>query len=459
MNLYQVPRELMARYARSGPRYTSYPTAPEWQDNFSHSQALDLIRQTNQTALQPLAVYVHVPFCESLCWYCGCNVKIARNHKVTAPYLAALEKELATVGALVHPERRVSQMHWGGGTPTYLNPSEISKLCALVRQHFTFAADAEISLEVDPRVTTPEHVHTLRQEGFNRLSMGVQDFNPQVQAAVHRGQTLAQTQTLIANARQAGFDSINIDLMYGLPFQTVVSFQDTLQQVGALQPDRIALFNYAHVPWLKPAQKLLPPDSFPSPDEKLTIFEQAIAYLLSHGYVYIGMDHFARPTDELTLAQQSRTLRRNFMGYTTQAGVDLYGFGVSSISEIDGHFLQNEREVPAYEKAMAENGLAIKRGLLITAEDRLRKTVIENLSCNGYVDFVATGQEYGVDFTTHFADELAQCQALAADELIQLTNTDLRVLPRGQVLIRNVCMVWDAYLAKRANQQVFSKTL
>ncbi|MGE3727516.1 MAG: oxygen-independent coproporphyrinogen III oxidase [Candidatus Sericytochromatia bacterium] len=456
---YQVPRELLSKYAKPGPRYTSYPTAPEWADDFTQADAEALYRANNpEGSTAPLALYVHIPFCTSLCWYCGCNVQISRKKQVSEPYLKALEQELDKIAPLIAKTRTISQMHWGGGTPTYLEPEQIERLVAMIRQRIDFAPGAEISIEVDPRVTTDEHVLALRRAGFNRLSMGIQDFNPQVQQAVHRVQSFEQTQHLVNFAREQGFASINMDLMYGLPHQTVASFEQTLEQVFSLSPDRLALFHYAHVPWLKPAQKLLKEETLPDSDTKLAIFELAIASFLERGYVYIGMDHFAKPEDELALAQKEHSLRRNFMGYTTQAGVDLYGLGVSSISEIDGHFIQNLREVPAYEGALAEGHLPTHRGLLLSADDHLRKAIIENLICNGYLDFTQISRQFQVDFPQLFHSELENCKEMAEDGLIELTDGHIAVLPRGQILIRNVCMVWDAYLGKRSGQQMFSRT-
>lgn len=459
LDAYQVPRELLSKYAKPGPRYTSYPTAPEWADDFSEADAEALYRENNPVgSTAPLALYVHIPFCTSLCWYCGCNVQISRKKAVSEPYLVALEQELDKIAPLIAKTRLISQMHWGGGTPTYLEPDQIEHLVAMIRQRIDFAPGAEISIEVDPRVTTDAHILALRRAGFNRLSMGIQDFNPAVQQAVNRVQSFEQTQHLVAFAREQGFASINMDLMYGLPHQTVASFEQTLEQVHSLSPDRLALFHYAHVPWLKPAQKLLKEETLPDSDTKLAIFELAIASFLAQGYVYIGMDHFAKPQDELAQAQQAHSLRRNFMGYTTQAGVDLYGLGVSSISEIDGHFIQNLREVPAYETALASGHLPTHRGLRLGADDHLRKAIIENLICNGYLNFAQISSQFQVNFQQLFHSELEDCQAMVEDGLIELTPEQMVVLPRGQILIRNICMVWDAYLGKRAGQQMFSRT-
>ncbi|MEZ0368449.1 MAG: oxygen-independent coproporphyrinogen III oxidase [Candidatus Sericytochromatia bacterium] len=459
---YRVPRELLARYAKAGPRYTSYPTAPIWSENFGSEQARSLYLSNNPAcSSRPLALYFHIPFCTSMCWYCGCNVRISRNKAVSAPYLKALDQELGLMAPHLAPDREISQMHWGGGTPTFLNPEQIEQLFGIVSRRWRFAAGAELSIEVDPRVTTVEHLQALSYCGFKRLSMGVQDFNEKVQRAVHRVQGFEATSDLIAAARRLGFTSINVDLMYGLPWQTVDSFAATLGQVRALAPDRLALFHYAHVPWLKPGQKLLRPETLPDSDTKLAIFELAIDELMGQGYRYIGMDHFARPDDELAQAQQQRSLRRNFMGYTTQAGTDLYGFGVTAISEIDGHFVQNARELEDYQARVGQGELPVARGLILGPDDHLRKHVIEQLICNGHLDFDAVARRFDIDFSRTFAVELAESQALAADGLIALRPGSLSVLPRGQILIRNVCMIWDAYLRRQAPgapSPLFSRT-
>lgn len=453
---YRVPRALLAKYAKPGPRYTSYPTAPVWSDDFGQSRE---VYRANQHGAQqrPLALYLHLPFCTSLCWYCGCNVKIARDHRVSEPYLAALLAEIDQVRPFLEDQRPVTQMHWGGGTPTYLRPDQLEYLVGQLRARFHFAADAELSIEIDPRVTTQAHLESLRRSGFNRISLGIQDFDPQVQAAVHRQQSPEATATLVATCRRLGFESINVDLMYGLPFQTEARFATTLEQVLALAPDRLALFHYAHVPWLKPAQKLLDQDAIPDADTKLAIFEGAISTLLSAGYHYIGMDHFARPEDALTQAQRNGSLRRNFMGYTTQAGTDLYGFGVSAISEIDGHFIQNTRDLQDYQARIQAGKSPVTRGLCLSQDDRLRKAVIEELICNGRVEFAQLSRRFTCDFVQLFEAELDACETLAADGLICLDPGGITVTAYGQILIRNVCMVWDAYLPQGETR--FSNTL
>lgn len=458
-NPYHVPRDLLDKYAKAGPRYTSYPTAPVWRNEFSPDEARQIYLENNTTAQNtPLALYVHLPFCQSLCWYCGCNTKIARNKKVLIPYLKALKQELAMISQYLSADRKVSQMHWGGGTPTYLSPEQIFTWVQELKSHISFAPDAELSIEVDPRVTTVEHLYVLRECGFKRISMGVQDFNPEVQTAIHRIQPFEMTATLVEKSRQLGFESINLDLIYGLPLQTVTNFARTLEQVNTLNPDRLALFHYAHMPWLKPAQKLIKDMDLPSSEEKLNIFEMTIDTLLGSGYRYIGMDHFAKPEDELSVAQQEGSLRRNFMGYTTQAGVDLYGLGASSISEVGGDFIQNIRAVPEYENALAAGDLPIARGLRLSPEDHVRKAIIEELICNGKLHFDTLSQRFGLQFKEAFGTELLAIQDMEKDGLVKLSPDELKVLPRGQILIRNICMLFDAYLPQ-AGEKSFSKTV
>lgn len=456
---YHIPRDLLAKYAKPGPRYTSYPTAPVWRD-FSPESAIEIYKTNNpEGSTRPLALYFHMPFCTSLCWYCGCNVKISRDKSVLGPYLQALETELELVSEYLASGREVSQMHWGGGTPTYLSPEQIKAVVTMIKKHIRFAPGAEVSIEVDPRVTTYAHLQALRECGFNRISMGVQDFNPQVQEAVHRVQSFEATLDLIQSSRKLGFVSVNVDLMYGLPFQTVDSFAETLKQVHELNPDRLALFHYAHVPWLKPAQKLIQQDDLPSSEMKLDIFELAIDDFMQRGYSYIGMDHFAKPDDELSQAQADHTLRRNFMGYTTQAGLDLYGFGVSSISEIDGNFIQNQRHVPEFEAALQGGVLPTSKGLILSPDDHLRKAVIEQLICNCYLDYAQISKTFGIDFKCYFGSELSASEGFVADGLITMEPNSLRVLPRGQILIRNICMIWDIYLTQQQGKQIFSRTV
>ncbi len=340
---FRISPDFLALYNRPGPRYTSYPTAPVWRDDFGPGD-LERAYEQADAAGTPISMYMHLPFCESLCLFCACNVVITKDHSVAPPYLATLKREIAYVAERVSRSRQVVQFHWGGGTPTYLTPAQMEDLFGFTAERFSFAPDAEIGIEVDPRVTSVQHLETLRRLGFNRLSMGIQDFDPEVQQAVKRVQPLEMTSELIARSRELGFESLNVDLIYGLPYQTADRFVRTVDEVLGIAPDRIALFSYAHVPWLRKQQGSLAA-SLPEGMEKFRIFSAAIEKFLGAGYQYIGMDHFAKPNDELAVAQRNRTLHRNFQGYTTKAGADLYGMGVSAISAVGTAYAQNYREV------------------------------------------------------------------------------------------------------------------
>src|SRR5712672_2765802 len=377
---FEISEAFLEKYNRPGPRYTSYPTAPVWQDNFGPDY-FDRACAQAEAARTPVSLYMHLPFCESLCLFCACNVVITKDHSVAPPYIETLEREIEHVGKFISRDRPVVQFHWGGGTPTYLTPEQMEQLFRYTTERFTFAPDAEIGIEIDPRVTTQAHLETLRRLGFNRLSMGIQDFHPEVQEAIHRIQPLEMTRDLIEVARKLGFDSINVDLIYGLPLQTAERFAHTVEQVVALSPDRVAMFSYAHVPWLRKAQGALA-TRLPEGMEKFRIFRAGLEHFLDAGYQYIGMDHFARPSDELAVAQRNRTLHRNFQGYTTKAGADLYGMGVSAISSIGEAYAQNRREVPAYQSAVASRGIATMRGYRLSEDDRLRRDVIGRLLCH-----------------------------------------------------------------------------
>jgi oxygen-independent coproporphyrinogen-3 oxidase len=454
-----VSEEFLARYNRPGPRYTSYPTAPVWNDAFGP----DDLEQTHAEAEQarsPVSLYMHIPFCESLCLFCACNVIIQKDKRVAPPYLGVLMREMERVSRSVSNKRPVVQFHWGGGTPTYLTPEQIEDLFGATREHFHFAADAEVGIEVDPRVTSREHLETLRRLGFNRLSMGIQDFHPEVQKAVHRIQPFELTRDLLTAARELGFDSINVDLIYGLPYQSPERFGHTVDQILRLEPDRVALFSYAHVPWLKKQQGSFE-GHLPEGMEKFKIFRTGMLKFLEAGYLYIGMDHFAKPGDELAASQQNRTLHRNFQGYTTKAGADLYGMGVTAISGIQNAYAQNHRELASWEKAVAERGIATMRGYRLSDDDRLRRAVISRLLCHTVVVKEEIAQEFGVDFDSYFAEELARLEAPREDGLVLLGTEEIRTTWLGRVFIRNLAMVFDPYLEKQqlAAKPLFSKTL
>jgi len=455
----RVGEEFLARYNRPGPRYTSYPTAPVWNDSFGPDD-LEKVHREAEGAKSPVSLYMHIPFCESLCLFCACNVIIQKNKSVAPTYLGVLKREIERVSRGISKSRPVVQFHWGGGTPTYLTPEQIEDLFGAARERFSFATDAEIGIEVDPRVTSREHLETLRKLGFNRLSMGIQDFHPDVQKAVNRIQPFELTRDLLFGARELGFDSINVDLIYGLPHQTPERFAHTVDQILQLAPDRVALFSYAHVPWLKKQQ-----GSFaaflPEGMQKFEIFRTGLLKFVEAGYLYIGMDHFAKAGDELAISQQQRTLHRNFQGYTTKAGADLYGMGVTAISGIQNAYAQNHRELAAWEKAVNARGIATMRGYKLSEDDRLRRAVISRLLCHTVVIKDEIAREFGIDFDEYFAEELRRLEPSKEDGLVLLERDEIRTTWLGRIFIRNLAMVFDPYLERQqlAAKPLFSKTL
>ena len=455
----QLSDATLEKYNRPGPRYTSYPTAPVWKDDFGPADLEQAYAQANELST-PLSLYQHLPFCESLCLFCACNVSIQKDKSVAIPYLSALRLEVEHVAARVSPKRQVIQFHWGGGTPTYLTPAQLEELFGATRERFTFAPDAEIGIEIDPRVTSVLHLETLRRVGFNRLSMGIQDFEPRVQQAIHRMQPYEMTRDLIVAARELGFASLNVDLIYGLPHQTAESFRATIERTLTLAPDRVAMFSYAHVPWMKKQQ-----GSFqmylPEGREKFRIFRAGLETFLDGGYDYIGMDHFARPQDELARAQRDRTLHRNFQGYTTKAGADLYGMGVSAISAIGGAYAQNRREVPAYQETVAQRGLATMRGYKLSQDDVIRRAVIGRLLCHTVIPKHEVEAEFGIAFDEYFAAERLRLHDFREEGLVELDAREIRVTPLGRIFIRNVAMTFDRYLTDQQaeTKPLFSKTL
>ena len=430
--------ELLDRYNQPTPRYTSYPPAPHWGPINSGLLVSALRRSTS-----PLSIYVHIPFCDRLCLYCGCNVVVKKDHAVAGPYIEDLIQEMDLYEA-AHG-RIVTQMHWGGGTPTYFDSQQITDLFDAIVARFTAPEGSEISVEIDPRVTTKDQLHTLRALGFNRLSMGIQDFDKRVQLATHRIQLYEDTRELFEYARTLGFESVNADLIYGLPMQTRASFEKTLDLVLELSPDRIATFSYAHVPSIKRQQKsfekALPPEA-----EKLEIFLDAAKRLTSAGYEQIGMDHFARPDDPLVAARDSQTLHRNFQGYTTQAGTDLIGFGVSAISHVGRTFTQNHRELPAYEDAVRSDHSPIFRGYVLGRDDEIRGAVIEECLCNGKISKDDIERRFDIDFDDYFAPELKSMEPLERDRLVEgRFSRTIQATPAGRIFIRAIARVFDAF--------------
>ena len=452
--------DLLRQYDRPGPRYTSYPTAVEFNASFDSAAYTGRLAAAADAVNDPLSLYMHLPFCEARCSYCGCMVIITQKREVAARYLDYLEREIAMVARALGDRRRVVQHHWGGGTPTYLTPEQISRVHATIARHFEFDLSAERAIEIDPRVTTKEQIELLRALGFNRLSMGVQDFTPDVQEAINRHQSEKATRSLYWFARNVGFDSINVDLIYGLPKQTLETFRQTLASVVELQPNRIAVYSYAHVPWLRPNQKEINAADLPDTNLKFELFGAAVEAFLDAGYDQIGMDHFALPADDLAVAARERRLHRNFMGYTTRPAPDMVGVGVSAIGDVRGAFAQNEKKLPRYYEAIDAGRFPIERGYLLSDDDLLRRHVITQLMCNFYVDTRAVSERFGMEFTRYFAPELEELGAgPVADGFLEIGGDALRVTPRGRLFVRNISMAFDRYLPSHAGRKVFSRTI
>jgi oxygen-independent coproporphyrinogen-3 oxidase len=455
---------LLARYDRPGPRYTSYPTAVEFHDRVGEAEYISSLARANAQPWDPLSVYVHLPFCEERCAYCGCNVVITKHRDVAEQYLDYLEREIDLLAAHLPARRTVSQLHWGGGTPTYYTASQLERVFARLTRHFTFAEDAEIGVEIDPRVTSAEQLDSLRRLGFNRLSMGVQDFAPEVQEAVNRIQSYESTKALVDRARALGYRSINIDLIYGLPCQTLEGFGRTLQQVLTLRPERVAVYSFAFVPWMKAHMKHLAGDSLPGPDLKMALLGEARRMFTGDGYRQIGMDHFAVPDDELARALERRVLHRNFMGYTVQSARDMVALGVSGIGDIQGTFVQNTKKLNEYYQALDAGRFPVERGYALDRDDEIRRHVIMTLMCNGYLDVADVERRFGIVFPEYFEAELSELTAAEsprADGLIVVSGDALEVTALGSLFVRNICMVFDRYLRGRTSgsNPVFSRTV
>ena len=453
----KVDIELAKKYNKPGPRYTSYPTAPHFNESIGISQWEDQIRLNNQSNRRDLSLYFHLPFCDTLCWFCGCTVVITRERENIDEYLDYLSREIDLVKSRLNPARKVVQMHYGGGTPTYLTPDQLRQLGDTIFRSFTFAPDAEIGCEMDPRELTLDHVIALRELGFNRASMGVQDFDPQVQKSVNRINSPEMVREVIHWIRESGFQSLNLDLIYGLPNQTTDSFATTLEIIIELNPDRLAVFNYAHVPWMKPHQKLIRELDLPSPEEKLSMLKLIIETLTSSHYVYIGMDHFARPTDELAIAQREKSLHRNFQGYSTKSGVDIYALGMSSISQLENIYAQNFKQLPRYYERIDNSRLPIEKGFLLSRDDQIRREVIMRLMCDMALDYKEISQTLKIDFMGYFENQLEGLSEFEADELIVRNADGLIVTETGRLFIRNIAMLFDAYLEE--SQARFSNTV
>ncbi|HLD14762.1 MAG TPA: oxygen-independent coproporphyrinogen III oxidase [Burkholderiales bacterium] len=449
---------LIERYDRSGPRYTSYPTAAQFRPDFGETQYREFAARSNLSA-RPLSLYFHLPFCARLCFYCGCNKIVTKNRARAAPYLERLHREIALQGALFDRTRRVEQLHWGGGTPTFISHDEMRELMRVTRAHFNLRDDdgGEYGIELDPREVGPGTLALLRELGFNRASLGVQDLDPDVQRAVNRIQSEEQTVAVVEEARALGFRSISLDLIYGLPRQSLASFDRTLERVLALRPDRLSIYNYAHLPQLFKPQRRIDAAALPAPRVKLAILGLAIERLTATGYVYIGMDHFALPTDELAAAQRDGGLHRNFQGYSTHADCDLVSLGVTAIGALGSSHSQNHHDLETYNAALDAGRLPIARGLAPDADDQLRRAVIEQLICYLQLDFTEFGNQHALDFRRYFARELAALAPMEQDGLLEVDDDGIQVRAKGHLLIRNICMVWDRYLPR--TDAVYSRAI
>ncbi|MFO1316522.1 MAG: oxygen-independent coproporphyrinogen III oxidase [Burkholderiales bacterium] len=452
--------DLVAKYDQFGPRYTSYPTADRFHDGFGPAQYVEALAARNHDRPhQPLSLYVHLPFCNTICYYCACNKVLTKDHGRSAKYIRYVDREIALVSALIEGAPPVVQLHWGGGTPTFLSRDEMATLMRALRSRFSFAPDAEVSIEVDPRKVEPDTIVYLGELGFNRLSVGIQDFDPEVQAAVNRIQSEAETRAVMDAARRSGFVSVNADLIYGLPKQTVDGFSATLDRVIDAAPDRIALYSYAHVPHLFKPQRRIALADLPPPQQKLAILALAIEKLTDAGYVYIGMDHFAKPGDELAVAQRERKLHRNFQGYSTKPDCDLIAFGISAIGKVGAAYTANVKTLDEYYARLDAQTLPVMRGVVLDADDLLRRDVIQKLMCNFDLDFAEVERAHGIRFADRFAPELAALAPLAADGLVEIDANAIRVTARGRLLVRTVAMTFDRYLRERKQGPQYSKVI
>lgn len=452
---FNIP--LLLKYDRPGPRYTSYPTVPNFTKNFTIDDFKSALKKSNDEK-KNLSLYFHIPFCSAGCWFCGCNVYHTKNKELADEYITFLEGEIKSVKELISGKRPVEQMHWGGGTPSFLKNDQIEKLYKIISDNFTFTEDAEIGIEIDPRSVSKDSIFLMRKLGFNRISMGIQDFDERVQKAIHRIQPFELTKEVILWAKEAEFESINIDLVYGLPFQNSQNFQKTLDKVIELDPNRVAFFNFAYLPEKIKIQRAIKRETLPPKEEKLKIFERAIKTFTSAGYVFIGMDHFAKPEDELYKALQNRTLYRNFQGYNTHSGCDLIAFGASSISQVSNSYSQNEKEVFSYQEKIKNFGFATSLGIWLSEEDILRRDLITRFMCHFLIVKKEFEEKYRINFDEHFKKELKDLKGFEEDGLVEIRKDEIEVKPMGRLVIRNICMVFDQYL-KDSQGKIFSSTI
>jgi oxygen-independent coproporphyrinogen-3 oxidase len=461
--LERITPELLARHDRPGPRYTSYPTAVEFTESFTEAHYRQRLAAANRRADDPLSLYVHIPFCEQRCSFCGCNAIITKRRDRAQEYLEHVFREIDLLAAQLPDRRRLVQYHWGGGTPTFLTLQQIEALQRKVTEHFAIDENAEVAIEVDPEVTTAEQLELCRRIGFNRLSMGVQDFTPEVLEACRRELSYDKAEAVLVRARELDYVSVNIDLIYGLPNQRLETYGETLDRVIGLRPDRVAVYSFAYVPWIKPNQKRIDKDSLPDRDTKFALFALAVRKFLAAGYLQIGMDHFALPEDEMGRAVSSRTLFRNFMGYTVHRAPDMLGLGVSSIGALEGAFTQNIKKLKSYREAIDAGRFPVDRGFELSADDLIRQRVITELMCNFYFGFRQIGELFGIDSTEYFRAELEMLAAPAGPAdlgFVEIDDKGVEITPLGRLFIRNVCMVFDAYLKEKSGDKpVFSRTV
>ncbi len=452
-----IDLEKFSRYSRPGPRYTSYPTALEFSGDFPYERYVEYL----ETGRSPLSIYVHLPFCRSACYFCGCNVVFTSKEEKLSEYARYLKREIDILARHIDTDREVIQFHFGGGTPTYYKAFELDAIMSHLKKTFPrWSEDAEISVEIDPRFFNEDHMKVFREHGFNRVSFGVQDFDPKVQEEIHRHQPYETTKAAVDLARKYGIESVNTDLIYGLPYQTLESFRRTLELARSLDPDRLAVFNYAHVPWLKKTMRKFDETTIPAPEVKLAILQHTIGYLTSEGYEMIGMDHFAKPEDELFAAIEKGELHRNFQGYTTKGGANLIGIGLTSIGEGERYYAQNTKKMAEYEAAIDAGRLPYERGVELSDDDVIRKSVIMELMANFSIDIPRVEREFGIDFGDYFADALKKLQEFVDADLVEITKERIRVNLTGTLLIRNIAMPFDAYMNKyEGNKKSFSKTV
>ena len=457
--MFKFDMEKYKKYNVPGPRYTSYPTALQFDPSFTYKDYYNEINKSRKDSAQDLSLYFHLPFCDTLCYFCGCNMIITRNRDRIIKYLDYLKREIDLIKEYAVDSKKVIQLHWGGGTPTHLSPEEIDELASYIQKTFPFRDNAEISCEIDPRELTKEHLAALRKNGFNRISLGVQDFDSKVQEAVNRIQPDNVTNQTVDWIRELGFLSMNIDLMYGLPFQTFDSFNNTLDKIIKISPERIAVFNYAHVPWMKKHMELINADDLPSAETKLNILQLTIEKLTEAGYIFIGMDHFAKPDDELSIALKEKKMYRNFQGYSTYPDTDLFAMGITGISQVQDVFAQNYKTENEYFKALDENLLPTARGYHLSFDDKLRRFVIMRLMCDFELDFPSVESKFYINFKDYFSKELNSFDEMETDNLVALSENKIEITEMGRLLIRNIAMKFDAFIDSNKEVSKYSKTI